>query len=111
VSRATKPGWNEIGRLFVQDLLAQTPAGEPTALSVGDAIDMDEAESANLMGWLSGHRLVCEVEDPDAPYCDPYAARPLAATARGRAFAETGVVPDGPGMDWPDAFKQLETLS
>ena len=97
------PGWNVLGRLFVQELLAQTHTGEATALTVADSIDMDEAESANLMGWLAGERLVSEVDNPDAPYCDPYTTRPIAATPRGRAFAESGVMPEGPawgGRTW-----------
>ncbi|PUA82069.1 hypothetical protein [Nocardioides currus] len=102
-----RQGWNEIGRLFVQELLAQTSTGEATALTVADSIDMDEAESANLMAWLAGERLVCEVENPDASYCDPYTTGPIVATARGRAFAESGMVPDGPAMGWPNAWDQL----
>ena len=107
MARREKPGWDVVGRLFVQELLAQTITGEPTALTVADAIDMDEAESANLMGWLAGERLVCEADNSDATYCDPYTTGPIVATARGRAFAESGVVPEGPAMGWPDAWDQL----
>lgn len=107
MARGGKLGWDFLGRLFVQELLAQTITGAPTALTVADAIDMDEAESANLMGWLAGERLVCEADNPDAPYCDPYTTGPIVATARGRMFAESGVVPKGPAMGWPDAWDQL----
>ena len=97
MARGGRSGWDVVGRLFVQELLAQTITGEPTALTVADAIDMDEAESANLMGWLAGERLVCEAGDPDVTYCDPYTTSPIVATARGRAFAESRAVPEGIG--------------
>jgi hypothetical protein len=74
---------------------------------VGDAIELDERASANLMGWLAGHRLVCEVDDPEQVYCDPYTTASLTLTARGRAFADTGVVPEAPGLDWPTAMDNL----
>lgn len=107
MAREVKSGWDVIGRLFVQELLAQTSTGAATALTVADSIDMDEAESANLMGWLAGLRLVCEVGAMESSYCDPYTTGPIAATARGQAFAETGGVPEGPAMEWPDAWEQL----
>jgi hypothetical protein len=105
MARAVKPSWDAIGRLFLQELLAQTSMGEATALTVAD-----EAESANLMGWLAAKRLVCEVAHPDAPYCDAYTTAPIAATARGRAFAESGVVPEGADVQWPDALDQLAKM-
>lgn len=49
-------GWEGRGLMFVRELEAQRAAdecGPVTAITVGDGIDMDERESANVMGWLA----------------------------------------------------------
>jgi hypothetical protein len=103
-------GWEGHGLMFVRELLIQKsaePDGEATAMTVADAIDMDERESVNVMGWLVERELVCEAASPGQAYCDAYTTAPLAPTARGRSFAETGTLPVGREMDWPAALDNL----
>ena len=101
-------GWQGHGLMFASELLAQTAGRDETAtaLTVGDAIDMDECESANVMGWLAEHRLVRECEHPDG-WVDAYTTAPIELTARGRLFVETGEVPTSQVVDVRGGLQRL----
>lgn len=84
----------DLGWAFCCELAAQrsSPDAEPTALTVAAALDVDERESANLMGWLMERDLVREPDQGDG-VGDAYTTGPIVLTAIGDRFVDTREVP------------------